>query len=189
MYKFATASENEPIVFGSARPGYSNEQVNEWLQFMQNQGIKRVCCLLSAAQLNQYSNLLGIYQHTFGVDQVCWAPIKDFSFADPEVLMHQILPFLAAANQKNERVVVHCAGGIGRTGHVLAAWLVAARGFSKKAAIKEIKATGRNPYEAIIAAPFKGRNPWKAFTDLDLLLEECGRFKNINRVSSIPPDK
>ena len=175
--KFAAASKNEPIVFGSAQPGYSNEQVNEWLQFMQGQAIKRVCCLLSVSQLNQYSNLLGIYQQTFGIGQVCWAPVEDFSFADPEVLIHQILPFLAAANQKNERVVVHCAGGIGRTGHVLAAWLIAARGFSKKAAIREVKATGRNPYEAVIAAPFKGRNPWKAFTELNLLLDECSRFK------------
>ncbi|MEL6554295.1 MAG: dual specificity protein phosphatase family protein [Cyanobacteria bacterium J06621_11] len=177
MYKFATASENEPIVFGSARPGCSDAQVNEWLQFMQGQGIKRVCCLLSPSQLNQYSNLIGIYQQTFGDRQVYWAPIEDFSFADPEVLMHQILPFLATANQKNERVVVHCAGGIGRTGHVLAAWLIAARGFSKKTAIREVKATGRNPYEAIMAAPFKGRNPWKAFTELNLLLDKCSRFK------------
>lgn len=187
MYKFAAASENEPIVFGSARPGYSHEQVDEWLQFMQNQGITRVCCLLSPSQLNQYSNLLGIYQQTFGDRQVCWAPIEDFSVADPEVLFCQILPFLAAANQKNERVVVHCAGGIGRTGHVLAAWLIAARGFSKKTAIREVKATGRNPYEAIIAAPFKGRNPWKSFTELNLLLDDCGRFKDINRVFSPPP--
>ena len=91
--KFAAASKNEPIVFGSAQPGYSNEQVNEWLQFMQGQAIKRVCCLLSVSQLNQYSNLLGIYQQTFGIGQVCWAPVEDFSFADPEVLIHQILPF------------------------------------------------------------------------------------------------
>jgi len=177
MYRLAAASENEPIVFGSARPECSNEQVNEWLQFMQGQGIKRVCCLLSASQLDQYSNLPGIYQQTFGDRQVCWAPIEDFSFADPKVLIHQILPFLAAANQSNERVVVHCSGGIGRTGHVLAAWLIAARGFSKQAAIREVKATGRNPYEAVMAAPFKGRNPWKAFTELNLLLDECSRFK------------
>ena len=181
MYKFAAASENEPTVFGSARPGYRNEQVNEWLQFMKEQDIKRVCCLLSASQLNQYSNLLDIYQQTFGVGRICWAPIEDFSFANPEVLTRQILPFLAAADQRNERVVVHCSGGIGRTGHVLAAWLIAARGFSKKMAITEVKATGRNPYEAIIVAPFKGRNPWKVFTELDLLLDECSRSKgNLN---------
>ncbi len=35
LYKFSAASENEPIVFGSARPGYSNEKVNKWIEFMQ----------------------------------------------------------------------------------------------------------------------------------------------------------
>jgi protein-tyrosine phosphatase len=155
MYKFSPASENEPIVFGSARPGYKNEQVNEWIEFMQNQDIRRVCCLLPESQLTRYSNLLGVYRQTFEPDQVCWTPIKDFHVVNPEILIHQILPFLAAANQNNEKVVVHCSGGIGRTGHVLAAWLVAGRGLSNKVAIAAIKRTGKDPYEAVVAAPLQ----------------------------------
>jgi protein-tyrosine phosphatase len=178
MYKFAAASENELIVFGSARPGYTNKRVNQWIEFMQNQGIQRVCCLLPETQLTRYSNLLGSYRKVFGLDQVCWAPIEDFNFAAPEILVHQILPFLAIANQQNEKVVVHCSGGIGRTGHVLAARLVAGRGFSRKSAIAAVKQTGRNPYEAIMAAPFKGRNPWKVAAELNPLLDECHRFRN-----------
>ena len=88
MYKFASASENEPIVFGSARSGYSHEQVTEWIEFMQNQDIQRVCCLLPESQLTRYSNLLDIYRQTFGLDQGCWASIEDFHFADPEILIH-----------------------------------------------------------------------------------------------------
>ncbi|AFY96998.1 protein-tyrosine phosphatase family protein [Chamaesiphon minutus] len=177
MYKFSAASENELIVFGSARPGYSNEKVNEWIEFMHSQEIERVCCLLPESQLARYSNLLEVYRQTFGIDQVCWAPIEDFNFADPDLLIHQILPFLATANQKNEKVVVHCSGGVGRTGHVLAAWLVAGRGLSNTAAIAAVKQTGKNPYEAIVAAPFKGRNPWKVAAELDLLLDECNRLR------------
>lgn len=177
MYKFAPASEHEPIVFGSARPGYSNEQVNEWIEFMQNQDIQRVCCLLPESQLRRYSNLLDVYRQTFGLDQVCWTPIEDFHFATPEILIHQILPFLALANQHQEKVVVHCSGGIGRTGHVLAAWLVDGRGLSNQAAIAAVKQTGKNPYEAVIAAPFKGRNPWKVAAELNTLLDECNRFR------------
>jgi protein-tyrosine phosphatase len=177
MYKFAPASEYEPIVFGSARPGYSNEQVNEWIEFMQNQGIQRVCCLLPESQLTRYSNLLDVYRQTFGLDQVCWTPIEDFHFADPEILIHQILPFLVLANQRQEKVVVHCSGGIGRTGHVLAAWLVAGRGLSNQAAIAAVKQTGKNPYEAVIAAPFKGRNPWKVAAEFNTLLDECNRLR------------
>lgn len=177
MYKFDSASEHEPIVFGSARPGYSNEQVNEWIEFMQSKDIKRVSCLLSESQLTRYSHLLDAYRQTFGLEQVCWTPIEDFHFADSKTLVYQILPFLAVANQRQEKVVVHCSGGIGRTGHVLAAWLVAGRGLSNQAAIAAVKQTGRNPYEAVIAALFKGRNPWKAAAELNLLLDECNRLR------------
>lgn len=176
MYKFAAASESERIVFGSARPAYSSEKVNEWIEFMQSQKIKRVCCLLPESQLARYTNPLDVYQQTFGVDQVCWAPIEDFYYANPDLLIHHILPFLATANQNNERVIVHCSGGIGRTGHILAAWLVAGRGFSPKAAIAAVKQTGRNPHEAIVAALFTGLNPWRVAAKLDRLLNECDRL-------------
>lgn len=177
MYRFAPASEHESIVFGSARPGYGDRHVNEWIEFMQRQGIKRVCCLLAESQLRRYSNLLDIYRQTFGRDRnghdrTCWAPIEDFHLAAPEVLIHQILPFLAAADQNQEKVVVHCSGGIGRTGHILAAWLIAGRGFSKEAAIAAVKRTGKNPYEAVIAAPFTGRNPWRVSAELNILLDK-----------------
>jgi protein-tyrosine phosphatase len=178
MYKFAAASENEFIVFGSARPGYTNKQVNEWIEFMQNQGIQRVCCLLTETQLTRYSDLLGTYRKVFGVHQVCWAAIEDFSLANLETLTHQILPFLAIAQQQNEKVVVHCSGGIGRTGHILAAWLVFGHGLSSQHAINLVKKTGKNPHEAIIAAPFKGRNPWKVAAKLNTLLDECNRLRN-----------
>ncbi len=177
MYKFAPASENEHIVFGSARPEYKNEQVKEWIEFMQNQDIQRVCCLLPESQLTRYSNLLDVYRQTFGLDQVCWTPIEDFHFADLGILIYQILPFLALANQRQEKVVVHCSGGVGRTGHILAAWLVAGRGISNKAAITAVKKTGKNPYEAVIASPFKGRNPWKVAAELKMLLNECNQFR------------
>ncbi|MBD2213759.1 dual specificity protein phosphatase family protein [Calothrix sp. FACHB-156] len=173
MYKFAAAAENETIVFGAARPGYSSQQINQWLEFMQNQDIKRVCCLLSETQLNRYSNLLEIYQQNFGIEQVCWAPIEDFQLVNREILTQKILPFLLLANQLSEKVVVHCSGGIGRTGHILAAWLVRERGFSNQAAISAVIKTGRNPYEAAIMAFLKGRNPWKVIAELNTLLDSC----------------
>jgi protein-tyrosine phosphatase len=176
MYKFAAASKDESIVFGSARPGYRDEHVNQWIKFMQNQNIKRVCCLLPEIQLTRYSNLLDVYRQTFGSNHVCWAPIEDFHFVKPEVLIHQILPFLTAADQSHEKVVVHCSGGVGRTGHVLAAWLVVGRGFAPKAAIAAVQQTGKNPYEAVLAAPFLGRNPWRIAAELNTLLAECDRF-------------
>ncbi|MFB2918171.1 MULTISPECIES: protein-tyrosine phosphatase family protein [Aerosakkonema] len=173
MYKFAAASEDESIVYGAARPGYKNIQVDRWIEFMQQQNIKRVCCLLTQTQLIRYTDLLVTYRNIFGLDRICWAPIEDFQLSDRQTLIEEILPFLDIANQQNEKVVVHCSGGIGRTGHILAAWLVSARGFSNQDAIAAVRRTGKNPYEAAIVAPLKGRNPWKVAAELNALLNDC----------------
>lgn len=180
MYKFAAAWENEPFVFGAKKPGYSDTKVSDWVEFMKRFGIKRVCCLLSAQQLAYYSDLLGTYRQEFGINHVAWAPIEDFHLADTETLTKKILPFLAQADLQGEKVVVHCSGGIGRTGHVLAAWLVSGRGLSNKAAIAAVRKTGRNPYEAALAAVIRGRNPWKGFGELDALLNDCRLSYSLN---------
>lgn len=173
MYKFAPASKQESIAFGSARPGYLEQQVQDWIEYMQGQKIKRVCCLLPQKQLAPYSDLLGTYAREFGSQQVCWAPIEDFTLADPETLTGKILPFLLVADRQDEKVVVHCSGGVGRTGHVLAAWLVRGRGFSNQAAIQAVKQTGRNPHEVAIAAVLQGKNPFKMVAELESLLDRC----------------
>jgi protein-tyrosine phosphatase len=186
MYKFAAASADESfaqrwlcrIVFGAARPGYTDRQVAQWLEFMLDRDIQRVCCLLSASQLNRYSDLPSMYRQNFGLNRVCWAPIDDFRLVDRQLLLHHILPFLADADRSHEQVVIHCSGGVGRTGQVLAAWLVAGRGYSRKLAIDTVIQTGRNPYEAVIAAPFWGRNPWRVRTELHSLLDELTSYTN-----------
>jgi protein-tyrosine phosphatase len=162
---FSAAAPHEPTVFGARRPGFplpvvDRSAVNTWITFMQSQQIRRVVCLLPQRQLAGYDQLLDIYQHIFGIPNVCWAPIHDFRLADPVTLTHIILPFLAQADQQHERVVVHCSGGVGRTGHVLAAWLVSFRGLSNKDAIAAVRQMGRNPREA--------RDP-----GLDQLLDTC----------------
>jgi protein-tyrosine phosphatase len=73
---------------------------------------------------------------------------RGFKLADATALIDVILPFLAATDQHQERVVVHCSGGVGRTGHVLAAWLVSFRGMSNEQAIQAVRQTGRNPRES-----------------------------------------
>jgi len=177
-YKFAAAQKDEPIVFGASRPGYSAQELETWLSFMKEQGIKKVCCLLDDKQLARYSNLLEIYQQVFGTDNVCWVPIEDFHLAKLENLTQKILAFLKEAEQQGNKVVVHCGGGIGRTGHVLAAWLVSNRNLSNQEAIAAVKKTGRNPYEFTIFAALRGKNPFKAMKELDLLLNNVRMAKN-----------
>jgi protein-tyrosine phosphatase len=44
--------------------------------------------------------------------------------------------------------IVYCSGGSGRTGHVLAAWLVYGHNMTNKAAIDPVIASSIDPYEA-----------------------------------------
>jgi protein-tyrosine phosphatase len=172
MYKFTAASDEESIVFGAAKPG-SDSEVRAWVEFMKCQKIERVCCLLPEKQLSPYQDLVGVYEQAFGQQNVCWAPVEDFTVIDRATLTEKILPFLVDADRHHEKVVVHCAGGIGRTGQVLTAWLVHGRNFSNQAAIAAVKKTGRNPHEAAIMAAFRGKNPFKAVAEFESLLNQC----------------
>jgi Polymorphic toxin system, DSP-PTPase phosphatase len=62
----------------------------------------------------------------FGATCVLMEPIADHHLCSRQALRGNILPFLRIADSGSERAVIHCWGGNGRTGHVLAAWLVAA---------------------------------------------------------------
>jgi protein-tyrosine phosphatase len=150
--------------------------VQQWIDFMQQQEIKRICCLLPEAQIDRYPNLLNTYRQSFGDNAILWTPIEDFQIVTEEVFIDLILPFLRLADRQYQKVVVHCSGGIGRTGHILAAWLVAGRGFDRQLAIDTVRETGKNPYEAVIAAPFQGRNPWRVAAELQSLLDCCSRL-------------
>jgi len=154
-FGFDPASRMEDVVFGAQRPAYKSskvrgKKVQEWISFMKNKGIKRVCCLLAKEQLDFYDvDLLRTYNREFGEDKVCWAPIEDYHLCDESMLVATILPFLEDSDKKQEGVLVHCSGGRGRTGHVLAAWLVYGRGLSTGQALAEVKEMGGNPYEPV----------------------------------------
>ncbi|MCW1967356.1 MAG: dual specificity protein phosphatase family protein [Anaerolineae bacterium] len=157
FFSFAPAAEYETHVFGSCRPGYPNKVVDDaavraWLEFMDRQRIRRVCCLLGDEQLAYYDTcaapLLATYRAHFGTANVLHAPIADFTLAPLPLLRQHILPFLADAYANNAFTVVHCAAGIGRTGHVLAAWLVRHYGLSNPIATAAVAKLGRNAHEA-----------------------------------------
>ena len=174
MYKFAPAERHESIVFGAARPKYSQKPVEQWIEFMQSQEIQRICCLLPSDRLFRYPiDLLETYRQRFGSPSVLWCPMKDFKLPQSSVLIEQIIPLLIYSDCHQQKVVVHCSGGVGRTGVVLASWLVARRGFSNREALSAVLQNQRNPYEALIAATFRFQNPYRVKLQLDRLLNDC----------------
>jgi protein-tyrosine phosphatase len=130
-----------------------SSQVDEWMQFMCGSGISHVVCLLAEAQLAYYAGLPGglvaTYRAAFGAERVLHQPIDDFHLAAADELA-LVLRFMEEAVATGGRVVVHCSGGYGRTGHVLAAWLVR-RGYAPDDALAAVETAGRTPRDAVNA--------------------------------------
>lgn len=141
------------MVHGAAAPGFGRldptAAVDDWIAAMRERGVQRVCCLLSERQLERYGDLVGQYQRAFGREQVLHAPVPDHHLAARETLTDEVLPFFETADEQGEPVVTHCLAGIGRTGHVLAAWLVHARGYDPEGTIETVESTGRRPRDAV----------------------------------------
>lgn len=153
-HRFAPAAPEEQVVFGACSPGWhsaatQSAAVREWISFMQDRGIQRVCCLQTGTTLGEPTANVGMYRKTFGADDVLHAPIPDNNLADRETLEGEILPFLETSDARDAPVVVQGLAGIGRTGQVLAAWLVSNRGYDPREAVDAVRETGREPREAV----------------------------------------
>lgn len=110
----------------------------EWIQFVKSQGITRVTALLDDNELLQYPTepgLLETYrQHSLDCERV--------SMSSPQA-KGEILKRIQDAQEANEKMVVHCTGGIGRCGRVAAAWLVHHYGLSYDEATTETLETAQ----------------------------------------------
>ena len=67
----------------------------------------------------------------------CSFPIRDMGVPESAAAMTAILESVRAAYQEDQRIYVHCWGGVGRTGVVVGCWLVEC-GLSGEAALAEL---------------------------------------------------
>lgn len=152
-HRFAPAAPDERHVYGACAPGWHTAAsraaaVQDWIAFMQDRDVRRVCCLLAGADGSADGNLAR-YRGAFGHEHVRHTPIADGHLPDVVTLQDEILPFLAESRDRDWSVVVHGLAGIGRTGVVLAAWLVGGRGYRPRDAIDAVCESGRDPREPV----------------------------------------
>lgn len=155
-HRFAGAAPDEDVVYGACSPGWHSaaphdEALADWLAFLDRRNVDRVCCLVPGRPVTGSGGNLDHYRRAFGVDRVLHAPTPDHRLVDEGTLAEEVLPFLDDAVATDERVVVHCLDGIGRTGLVLAVWLAHDRGYEPERAIETVTEMGRDPTDAVRA--------------------------------------
>ncbi len=110
---------------GSARP--ENETQLRWLR---NKGVKAIVCLNMERPLNEEEVKSLGFEYAF-------VPVKDFTAPRLE-RMEELVGLIDEMLGQNKPVVVCCGAGIGRTGAMLAAYLVSLC-YSPEEALKQVK--------------------------------------------------
>lgn len=113
---------------GSARPGGDGPEESD-LQFLQSQGIRAIvtlCHRQSSPELLEKYGLMSKY-----------LPVDDFKAPSLE-LVEKAVGYIERRLENNQPVLVHCRAGYGRTGTILACYLVK-RGMPPSQAIAEVR--------------------------------------------------
>jgi atypical dual specificity phosphatase len=115
---------DRPYLAASARPDGPEE-----LAWLRQQGIQILLSLSEAPLRRDWVDDAGLL--------VMHVPVEDM-VAPTQGQLDRCVSALNRARAQNMGVVVHCAAGLGRTGSILAAYLVA-QGFTPRAAITRVR--------------------------------------------------
>ena len=122
IYNFRWIIENK--LAGSSRP-----VMDEDLQWLKEQGIKAIVCLTELPMYQNDAAKMGLeYLHI---------PVEDYDRPSLEQI-DQFVEYVDKMISMNKPVDAYCEAGLGRTGCMLAAYLVS-KGFSPDGAINEVR--------------------------------------------------
>lgn len=130
-----------------ARPTY---EVSEWLSEMQANDIHTVVCLAPERDIQAESSAYAGWRQARGQDPAGFKlidfPIVDFGIPEQDRIpaFRALARDLADRVEQGEKVYIHCGAGIGRTG-TLAVAILMALGYEYKKAYDEIYAAGSHP--------------------------------------------
>ena len=127
-HNFGAASPLDEVLHTAERPGnppekdgiVAKEQVQAWIDYVKNvQGVTNVIALLEEDELAIYEDAGGL-QTLMEENGMTFQRCSMKGTDAPE----RILGLIKEAEEKGEKILTHCTGGIGRCGRVCAAWLV-----------------------------------------------------------------
>lgn len=128
-FNFGPVSSRDKVLFTSERPGNTSiektniadpAQVQDWLDFMTNQGVTYVIALLDENEYTDCYAAPGLFDayRKAGLEAMV-QPMND-----PDASRNIFQAIRRTMESDNGKVVVHCTGGTGRAGRVAAGWLV-----------------------------------------------------------------
>jgi len=107
------------------------------LAVLQDEHVARVVCLVPSDELERYGAGDLLQQYAARGLRVWHSPIMDQGISSLDE-MQATVAFIQDGVVAGENVVVHCVGGLGRSGMTAACWLVA-QGLTAAAAIAEVR--------------------------------------------------
>eukprot|EP00283_Hemiselmis_rufescens_P002211 CAMPEP_0173419082 /NCGR_PEP_ID=MMETSP1357-20121228/1052_1 /TAXON_ID=77926 /ORGANISM="Hemiselmis rufescens, Strain PCC563" /LENGTH=176 /DNA_ID=CAMNT_0014381665 /DNA_START=173 /DNA_END=703 /DNA_ORIENTATION=+ len=147
---FAAVSKRDDSVFGSHRPGFLPDAVNEkpggvddalvaeWCTFIKGKGVTRILSLLEDDEALWYNTPIATQLEAHGFSEASGTYVRSpLSSAEGA---KTAVEAITKAKESGDKIVLHCSGGIGRTGLISAVYLVKQYGLSPEDAVKEVTA-------------------------------------------------
>ncbi|MBI9098122.1 MAG: dual specificity protein phosphatase family protein [Spirochaetaceae bacterium] len=135
------------IIYLHSMPG-KKEDLQEFMKHINVLNVSRIFCLTHKREIEQYSPhyLDAVYYGHYDSINITYCPCPDFGIPQKEkdLIIYEKAIHEAYNTLKGSNILIHCQGGIGRTG-TFAVILLRQIGFSFEDALKLTNSAGSNP--------------------------------------------